>query len=321
MIQKPQKSAIVIENLVKKYQKTKSGAENEALKSISLNIPKGCIYGLLGPNGAGKSTLINILAGLTVKTSGKIIVEGNDQDDDQRKTRYSIGVVPQEVVLDPFFSVTEALEYHAGYYGIPKNKRKTKELIDALHLTDKANANSRKLSGGMKRRVLIAKALVHSPSILILDEPTAGVDVDLRRDLWKYVRKLNKQGTTILLTTHYLEEAEELCDHIAIINHGKIIVDKKTDELLNVLDNKQLTLHLNEKINSIPKELAKYSIKKDGDYTVTITYKARDVSVEDIFSSLKKEKLTIRDISTQDADLEDIFRHLVGNKNKENEAA
>lgn len=311
--------SIFIENLTKTYKGSgnfpDNPGDNMALRGIDLKIPKGCIYGLLGPNGAGKSTLINILAGLTVKTEGKIFINGDDIDKDSRKTRFSIGVVPQEVVLDPFFSVYETLEYYAGYYGVKKENRQTDELLRALHLKDKKNVNSRRLSGGMKRRVLIAKALVHTPPILILDEPTAGVDVELRTQLWEYVRKLNKKGVTILLTTHYLEEAEELCDYIAIINHGKIIADKKTSDMLNTLENKQITLSFREKIKKIPESIKKFTPVQLNLNTLSITYKANKSSINDILNAVKKSKLNLEDISTETPDLEDIFKHLVG-KNK-----
>ncbi len=303
--------ALDISGLVKTYTARKgAAAPKEALKSVDLSVPKGMIYGLLGPNGAGKSTLINILAGLSLKTSGRIIINGINQDENPRNTRYQLGVVPQEVVLDPFFSVYETLEYHAGYYGVPKAKRRTQEIIDALQLTDKADASSRRLSGGMKRRVLIAKALVHNPSILILDEPTAGVDVELRFQLWEYVRKLNKQGTTILLTTHYLEEAEELCDRIAIINHGEIVAEDKTNSLVQRLDQKQLTIVVDKKLSAVPKKLKAYDATVSGN-TLTLRYKKSTTSINDILAAIAQEKLNIVDISTQEPDLEDIFRVLV----------
>lgn len=308
------KSAISIKNLCKTYKGTKRTPAKEALKNIDLEIPQGSFFGLLGPNGAGKSTLINILAGLTNKTSGKVVINGVDIDEDPRKTRYQIGVVPQEVVLDPFFSVSEMLDYFGGYYSVPKSKRRTQEIIEALHLTDKAHANSRRLSGGMKRRVLIAKALVHSPPILVLDEPTAGVDVELRTQLWEYVRELNKRGTTILLTTHYLEEAEELCDNIAIINHGKIIVNDKTESLVNILDQKQLILKLRNAIENVPSGLKNLESKLIDDKTLSITYRKSTTPINEVLNILNKEGLEICDLSTEEPDLEDIFKHLVAKK-------
>ncbi|NDF12609.1 MAG: ABC transporter ATP-binding protein [Proteobacteria bacterium] len=308
---KEKQSAIHIENLTKHYRSRKSAERKEALKGISLDIPKGCIFGLLGPNGAGKSTLINILAGLTVKTSGTVCINGIEQDKDPRATRFELGVVPQEVVLDPFFNIRETLEYHAGYYGIPKAKRRTDEILEALHLTDKAGVNSRRLSGGMKRRVLIAKALVHNPPILILDEPTAGVDVELRTQLWDYVQELNRRGTTILLTTHYLEEAERLCDYIAIINHGQIIANDKTSALKQTLDQKQLTIKFTEPQKKVPAFLKTMDFVQGDSQTFTIRYKRSKTSVDALLQKIHGSKLKISDISTHEPDLEDIFRHLV----------
>lgn len=305
------KSAIYVEGLKKTYLGNKKNPGKEALKGINLNIPKGSIYGLLGPNGAGKSTLINILAGLVNKTSGKITVNGDDMDDDARKTRYHIGVVPQEVVLDPFFTVREALEQYAGYYGIRKKDRRTDELLSALHLADKSGVNSRRLSGGMKRRVLIAKALVHNPPILILDEPTAGVDVELRSQLWEYVHELNKRGTTILLTTHYLEEAEELCDYIAIINHGEIIVDKKKSELIGMMGRKRLILKLSNIVSEIPQEFSGFDCGIIDTNTFMIDYKTNETSIRELLEMASRAGLEIKDLSTEETDLEDIFKHLV----------
>jgi len=311
-------SAISIKNLRKSYKTGKKayrqGAKplaegREALKGVDLEIPQGSFFGLLGPNGAGKSTLINILAGLTLKTGGSVEVLGLDLDKNPRDIRYKIGVVPQELVLDPFFSVYETLEYYAGYYGIPKVKRRTLEIINALGLSDKINANSRRLSGGMKRRVLIAKALVHNPPILILDEPTAGVDVDLRRQLWDYVKDLNAKGTTILLTTHYLEEAEELCDNIAIIHHGRIIASERKENLLKVLDSKQLIIRLAEKLHEIPAGLQEYGAAiQEGN--LIINYKTGEADMGKMINTVQSAGLTIRDLSTIEPHLEDIFRHL-----------
>ena len=223
--------AIRIESLSKIYA-AKGAEPKRALDNVSFDVPRGQIFGLLGPNGAGKSTLINILAGLVVKTGGKITIWGFDIDQHPRNAKRSIGVVPQEIIFDPFFTPRETLEIQAGLYGIAPQDRKSDELLAAMHLTDKAHAYARTLSGGMKRRLLVAKAMAHSPPILVLDEPTAGVDVELRRQLWDYVRKLNAQGVTIVLTTHYLEEAEQLCDRIAIIHHGRVIANEPTRELV-----------------------------------------------------------------------------------------
>jgi ABC-2 type transport system ATP-binding protein len=301
-------AAICVENLTKIYTQKKS--VKQALDNITLSIPAGSFFGLLGPNGAGKSTFINILAGLALKTSGKVTICGTDIDEDARGTRYAIGVVPQELVLDPFFTVREALENHAGYYGIAKKARRTDEIISALGLADKADVKPRSLSGGMKRRLLIAKALVHSPSVLVLDEPTAGVDVELRQQLWEYVEKLNKQGTTIVLTTHYLEEAERLCDHIAIINHGKIIANDKTSSLLHILDQKQLIIRCSETLATVPQPLEGFDAEVTAEGNLLINYKSSDVPVDRILAALTQSGVTITDLSTKQADLEDIFRHL-----------
>lgn len=301
---------IDIRGLTKRYE-GKRATSKLALDAVDLVIPKGSFFGLLGPNGAGKSTLINILAGLVNKTSGTVKINGVDIDKDPRAARYEIGVVPQEVIIDPFFSVRETLEYYAGYYGVPKDQRRTQEILDALHLADKSHLNSRRLSGGMKRRMLIAKALVHNPPVLVLDEPTAGVDVDLRLQLWDYVRKLNKQGTTVLLTTHYLEEAQELCDQIAIINHGKIIANDSTKKLMRLLDQKALMVHVEEEISEVPASLSGYDATLNDAHSLCIQYRRADTSINQLLDAVKKAKLTISDLSTQEPDLEDIFRHLV----------
>jgi len=240
-------AAIKISDLRKTYRDPKGG-EKVALKGIDLEIPRGSFFGLLGPNGAGKSTLINIMAGLVIKTQGVVEICGHNIDTQTRAARKAIGVVPQELVVDTFFTVRQALENQAGYYGVPKAQRRTQAIIDAMGLADKADIGSRRLSGGMRRRLLVGKALVHQPDVLILDEPTAGVDVELREQLWNYVRELNAAGTTILLTTHYLEEAEELCDEIAIINHGEIIARDTKSNLMRGVDSKELVLTLDKGI-------------------------------------------------------------------------
>src|SRR6202000_2033779 len=228
--------AIEAKGLIKTYAATKTTPEMQALKGIDLAIPRGSIFGLLGPNGAGKSTFINILAGLCRKSSGTVSIWGRDIDERPRDARAAIGVVPQEIAADPFFTPAESLEVAAGMYAVPKAERHTAELLKALGLADKAKAYGRQLSGGMKRRLMVPKAMVHTPPVLILDEPTAGVDVELRRQLWDYVVGLNRQGVTIVLTTHYLEEAEQLCDTIAIVNHGEVVACEHTGSLLNTLD-------------------------------------------------------------------------------------
>lgn len=298
--------AIEITGLKKTYRDRKTGEEKVALKGVDLTIPRGAFFGLLGPNGAGKSTLINILAGTVMKTSGTVKICGNDIDTDVRAAKMSLGVVPQELVLDTFFTVRQALEITAGYYGIPKAKRRTDEIIDAMGLRDKADSPSRRLSGGMRRRLLIGKALVHTPPVLILDEPTAGVDVELRRSLWEYVRQLNKAGTTILLTTHYLEEAEELCDEIAIINHGNIIARDSTAALMGGVDSKQVCFTFAAPISAVPAPLADLQASV-ADGKLVIKYQPSQAAMGDILARVSSAGLVIRDLSTEEVELEDLF--------------
>ncbi|MES2677392.1 MAG: ABC transporter ATP-binding protein [Pseudomonadota bacterium] len=310
--------AIEIKNLTKIYQKSKNSAPKEALKGIDLEIKKGSIFGLLGPNGAGKSTIINILAGLVNKTSGTVKISGIDLDKNPLEAKFKIGIVPQELVIDPFFNVYETLEIYAGYYGIRKENRRTDEIIEALGLKDKAKATPRSLSGGMKRRLLVAKALVHNPEVLILDEPTAGVDVELRSQLWKYVRKLNEAGTTIVLTTHYLEEAEELCDEIAIINNGELLVCKKKEELMKMMpENKELIVTLKNEISFIPNDVkAALNISLKNNNQLHINYQPSQINIIEILSLLEKNQLNIADISTKQADLEEVFKYLTNGHKK-----
>ena len=309
--------AIEAKNLNKIYaanKKTRS-PEKHALKDFDIQIPRGSIYGLLGPNGAGKSTFINILASLGIKTSGEVKIWESDIDSATRQARASIGIVPQEINLDPFFTPAQALDMQAGLYGVPKDKRRTEELLELVGLSDKANAYARSLSGGMKRRLMIAKALVHTPPILILDEPTAGVDVELRQMLWQNVRALNKAGTTILLTTHYLEEAEELCDHIAIINHGKKIKDTTKDRLIGQIESKELLITLAETTAPRMADLFKDCFfSNEGKNKVLIRYNPADINAGDIIERIRKKKNTIIDISTQEPDLEDVFLSLTRSK-------
>lgn len=305
-------NAIDVTGLRKTYVDKKGGSK-EALKGIDLSVPKGSFFALLGPNGAGKSTMINILAGLVLKTSGEAKIYGHDIEKDIRAARLSIGVVPQELILDTFFTVREALDIHAGYYGVPKAKRRTQEIIDALGLTDKADVNSRRLSGGMRRRLLVAKALVHSPKVLILDEPTAGVDVELRTQLWNYVKELNANGTTVLLTTHYLEEAETLCDHIAVINHGEVIANDKKEKLLKSLDSKELVITPTDTLETVPAQLGNLQTKLDAGRLV-ITYEPSKTSIQDVLNNVQQAGISVRDLSTREADLEDIFIHLTTKK-------
>lgn len=302
-------AAIALKNVHKTYI-NKKGIEKIALKNINLEVKSGSFFGLLGPNGAGKSTLINILAGLVIKTKGEVTVAGYDIDKQDRQVRSVIGVVPQELVLDPFFTPYQVLENTAGYYGLRKKDRRTNEIIEAVGLGDKANSPARSLSGGMRRRLLVAKALVHAPRILVLDEPTAGVDVDLREQLWDYVKQLNRAGTTILLTTHYLEEAQQLCDQIAVINHGSIIANDSTKNLMQLIDRKKLIVTPTEAIKAVPALLQKWDTKINDDGHIEIGYKSKDTSVQEILLAMYNAEISIRDISTQEADLEDVFKYL-----------
>ena len=305
-------NAIDIRGLRKTYT-DKKGADKVALKGIDLAIPKGSFFGLLGPNGAGKSTLINIMAGLVIKTSGEVSIMGHDIVTDMRAARRSLGVVPQELVLDTFFTVREALEFHAGYYGVPKAQRRTQEIIDSMGLSDKADSHARRLSGGMRRRLLVAKALVHSPSVLILDEPTAGVDVELRTQLWEYVKKLNKAGTTVLLTTHYLEEAQELCDTIAVINHGEVVARDSKFNLLRTFDSKQLVITPAQALSVVPPALTDIA-ELDAEGHLVVSYKPSKQGIQDLLDRVKASGVVVGDMITREADLEDIFIHLTRRK-------
>ena len=298
--------AIRIESLSKTYAGGK-----RALDNVSFDVPRGQIFGLLGPNGAGKSTLINILAGLVVKTGGKVTIWGFDIDQHPRNAKRSIGVVPQEIIFDPFFTPRETLEIQAGLYGIAPADRHSDELLAAMHLTDKAHAYARTLSGGMKRRLLVAKAMTHSPPILVLDEPTAGVDVELRRQLWDYVRKLNAQGVTIVLTTHYLEEAEQLCDRIAIIHHGRVIANEPTRELVSKAQEKAVVVTFDQDIAEVPVNPCFENIALIDERTLEITFRKDKVNAGQVLASLTAAGLGIVDVSTRDPDLEDVFLSLV----------
>ena len=294
---------------IDKLSKTYAGGKL-ALNEVSFDVPRGQIFGLLGPNGAGKSTLINILAGLVTKSDGKVTIWGFDIDEHPRNAKRSIGVVPQEIIFDPFFTPRETLEIQAGLYGIPAQERRSDELLAAMHLMDKANAYSRTLSGGMKRRLLVAKAMVHSPPILVLDEPTAGVDVELRRQLWDYVRKLHAQGVTIVLTTHYLEEAEELCDRIAIINHGRVIADEPTRELVAKAQEKAVVVTFDRDISQVPTNSCFENIALLDERTLEIIYRKDKVNAGQVLSALTADGHAIVDVSTRDPDLEDVFLSL-----------
>jgi ABC-2 type transport system ATP-binding protein len=255
--------------------------------------------------------LINILAGLVVKTSGKANIWGFDIDEHPRNAKRSIGIVPQEILFDPFFTPKEALEIQAGLYGISPEFRKTDDLLAAMHLTDKADAYSRTLSGGMKRRLLVAKAMVHSPPILVLDEPTAGVDVELRRQLWAFVRELNQQGVTVVLTTHYLEEAEELCDRIAIINHGKVVANEPTRTLVARAQEKAVVVTFDHDLGAVPTHECFEDIHLLDERTIEITYRKDKCNAGDVLAAVQREGFSIVDVRTRDPDLEDVFLSLV----------
>ncbi|QIK78621.1 ABC transporter ATP-binding protein [Sphingomonas piscis] len=298
-------AAIRIENLCKTYAGGK-----RALNDVSLDIPRGQIFGLLGPNGAGKSTMINILAGLVMKTSGAVSIWGFDIDERPRNAKRAIGIVPQEILFDPFFTPREALEIQAGLYGIPPSERRSDALLAAMHLTDKAHAYSRTLSGGMKRRLLVAKAMVHSPPILVLDEPTAGVDIELRKQLWSYVKQLNAQGVTVVLTTHYLEEAEELCDRIAIINHGEVVANEPTRTLIARAQEKAVVVTVDRDIDKVPEATCFDRIAQLDERTIEIGYRKDKVNAGEVLAAVQRDGLGIVDVRTRDPDLEDVFLSL-----------
>ena len=281
----------------------------EALIDFNIKIPKGSIYGLLGPNGAGKSTFINILGGLVKKNSGIVKICNINIDKNAKESRKKIGIVPQELNIDPFFTPIELLELQAGLYGVRKKERKSEEILSNLGLLDQRNAYARTLSGGMRRRLLVAKALVHSPEIIILDEPTAGVDVNLRNNLWEYIRELNKLGTTICLTTHYLEEAENLCDEITIINNGKIIKSDSKINLLNLIGTKTASFILDKEYN-IPNSLNKFNAKIN-ENKLTLNYDKQDTKLNEIINLLNKENIFFTEINTYENDLEDVFLNLI----------
>ncbi len=316
-------NAIEIEALQKTYAGSGTQAPKSALKGIDLTIPAGSIFGLLGPNGAGKSTLINILAGLVTKSSGRVKIWGFDQDVNPRQSRAAIGVMPQELNMDPFFTPRAALEVQAGLYGVPKSQRRTDEILKMIGLQDKADAYARSLSGGMRRRLLLGKALVHRPQILVLDEPTAGVDIELRQMLWQNVRRLNEQeGLTVILTTHYLEEAQEMCDEIAIINHGEVIVRDSTAALVGRMDAKTLVVHGDGPIpDQIPlPDGVDMSRRRDG--ALALTYHRNAISAGDVLDAVRAAGVTLRDVATEEPDLEDVFMALTTSApNKDQSAA
>ncbi len=299
-------NAISIRGLRKTYKGSKKAPAKTALDGVDLIIPRGSIFGLLGPNGAGKSTLINILAGVVNKTEGDVLVWGRDIDQRPRDARAALGVVPQEIIADVFFTPREALEVQAGFYGVPPAERRSDDLLAALGLTDKAHAYVRALSGGMKRRLMVAKALVHNPPILILDEPTAGVDVELRRQLWDYVRRINAEGVTIVLTTHYLEEAQALCDTIAIVNRGRVVACEPTGQLLRRLDTRNVVVTPEDAVEA-PPGLEGFEVRPRPSGAFAVTYRRDRSSVEQVLAAVRAAGVTIRDITTEDPDLEDVF--------------
>jgi ABC-2 type transport system ATP-binding protein len=298
--------AIEARGLVKTYAATKTTPEKTALRGVDLVIPRGSMFGLLGPNGAGKSTFINILAGLCKKSGGEVSIWGVNIDEHPRAARAGIGVVPQELAADVFFTPRESLEVQAGLYGVPKAERRTMELLTALGLGDKADAYVRQLSGGMKRRLMVAKAMVHQPPVLILDEPTAGVDVELRRQLWAYVQELNQRGVTIVLTTHYLEEAEALCDTIAIVNHGQVVACEPTRTLLGRIDTKAVVVTPETPLTTAP-QLIGFEGKLRPDGRLAVTFKTEAANVEAVLAAVRAAGVGIKDLSTEEPDLEDVF--------------
>ena len=307
-----QKNILSVKNLKKIYS-SKQAEDNLALNDLNLDVKEGEIFGLLGPNGAGKTTFINILAGTVVKTAGQVNVWGFDLDKNPRQVRASVGIVPQEVNLDPFFSPRKLLELQAGLYGIKEKDRITDTILKLVSLEKQANSYARSLSGGMKRRLLMAKALVHQPPIVILDEPTAGVDVELRQNLWKNVKLLNELGVTIILTTHYLEEAEEMCGRIAILNKGNIVALDSTKNLLDRIQTKKVTFKTDIKININDDDLESLKIVSYLDNEVCVSYEKSKINMEELINLIKKNNVKIIDISTDDGDLEDVFLRLIKN--------
>ena len=306
------KDVLSVKNLSKIYSKNNSGTIN-ALSNLNLDVKQGEIFGLLGPNGAGKSTFINILGGIVIKTSGIVNVWGYDIDKDPRQVRASLGIVPQELNLDPFFNPRRLLELHAGMYGIKKGDRITDEILRLVSLEKNAESYARSLSGGMKRRLLIAKALVNKPPILILDEPTAGVDVELRKNLWENVKLLNKIGVTIILTTHYLIEAEQMCDRIGILSKGNLVALDTTKNLINKIQTKTVTFTINQKtkIDKIP--LKSLKIISQTEDKLTLSYEKNNLKIDEIISYFSNKNINILDISTDDANIEDVYTNLTKN--------
>ena len=302
------KNVLSVKKLNKIYRKN-----IHALKDLNLEVKEGEILGLLGPNGAGKSTFINILAGVTDKTSGEVIVWGFDLDKNPRQVRVSLGIVPQEINVDPFFTPKKLLDLQAGLFGVKKKDRITDTVLDLVALKDKSNSYTRNLSGGMKRRLLIAKALVHKPPIIILDEPTAGVDVELRKNLWENIRSLRKLGVTIILTTHYLQEAEELCDRVGIIHKGNLIALDTTENMLNKIQTKTLKFEINKRIVLNDMNNKDFNILTNTDSEFKIEYNKQEFNIQKIIKLLENQGIVIKDIKSEDPDLEDVFVNLTNN--------
>ncbi|HEV2678141.1 MAG TPA: ABC transporter ATP-binding protein [Aliidongia sp.] len=306
--------ALQLDGLSKTYAPRGKFGAVTALDRIDLKVPRGAMFGLLGPNGAGKSTMINILAGLVVKTGGSARIWTHDVDQEPRQSRAAIGVVPQELNIDPFFTPFELLDLQAGLYGVPKRERRTMEILAAVGLADKAKAYARTLSGGMRRRLMVAKAMVHSPPILVLDEPTAGVDVELRQTLWAYIRELNRGGTTILLTTHYLEEAQELCDRIAIIDHGRLVAHDSTEALLRRLDAKEIILSLSADPEPLPDRLRVLGFERSAPSRLRLRYQPSCTQLGPLLAAVGEAGYGILDVSTEETNLQDIFLQLTGSQ-------
>ena len=306
------KNILSVKNLKKIYFNKQTG-DTHALNNLNLDVKEGEIFGLLGPNGAGKTTFINILSGTVMKTSGNVNVWGFDLDKNPRQVRASIGIVPQEVNLDPFFSPRKLLELQAGLYGIPAKDRITDTILKLVSLEKQANSYARSLSGGMKRRLLVAKALVHQPPIIFLDEPTAGVDVELRKNLWENVKMLNNQGVTVILTTHYLEEAEEMCGRIAILNKGNVVALDSTKNLLDKIQTKKVTIKTDKKVDIKDGDLESLKVISNVKNEISVSYEKSKIYIEELTNLIRKNNVKIRDISTDDGDLEDVFLRLIKN--------
>jgi len=306
------KNVLYVKDLNKTYSKNSSKSVH-AIKNLNLEVNEGEIFGLLGPNGAGKSTFINILAGTTIKTSGEVNVWGFNLDTNPRQVRASIGIVPQEVNVDPFFTPWNILELQAGMYGIKKKDRITETILKLVSLDKQSKSYTRALSGGMKRRLLVAKALVHKPPIIILDEPTAGVDVELRSNLWNNLKQLNKQGVTIILTTHYLNEAEQMCDRIGILNKGSLVALDTTTNLLKRIQTKIVTFFVNQRVNIQNNSLSSINVITNESNQLIVSYEKSKLNISDLIQYINKQNIKINDISTDDGDLEDVFIRLTKN--------